>query len=142
MFAAMRLNRIFVRIRKHRPQIIKNGRKMIGICQQLTGAFFHGAARRCCACHIDQKCHAGIPDALSWFLPVRSTATSTSPSTRKIVLTRQHIAEHYDLTPKGIIESLGLRTLDHNLVSSHEHFGKASLTWELQEQTCTFSEIL
>ena len=36
----------------------------------------------------------------------------------------------YDLTPKGIIDSLGLLNADYNKVSAYGHFGKADLPWE------------
>ncbi len=42
----------------------------------------------------------------------------------------QEIHDNYPLTPKGIIESLGLRDLNYNLVSSYGHFGKPELPWE------------
>ena len=41
-----------------------------------------------------------------------------------------YIRDNYDLTPKGIIDGLGLRDVDYNKVSSHGHFGKAGLPWE------------
>ena len=42
----------------------------------------------------------------------------------------EEIKDNYDLTPKGIIKSLGLRDVDYNLVSSYGHFGKPELPWE------------
>lgn len=49
-----------------------------------------------------------------------------------------HIAEEnieayirgFDLTPKGIIDLLGLLDIDYNQVSSYGHFGKKGLPWE------------
>ena len=41
-----------------------------------------------------------------------------------------YIRDNYDLTPKGIIDGLGLLNVDYNKVSSHGHFGKAGLPWE------------
>jgi S-adenosylmethionine synthetase len=40
------------------------------------------------------------------------------------------IRAKYDLTPRGIIESLHLKEVDYNGVSAHGHFGKAHLPWE------------
>lgn len=40
------------------------------------------------------------------------------------------IGKDYDLTPKGIIDSLGLLDVDYNRVSAYGHFGKAELPWE------------
>ena len=42
----------------------------------------------------------------------------------------QFIRKNYDLTPRGIIDSLHLLDLDYNAVSSYGHFGKAGLPWE------------
>ena len=38
--------------------------------------------------------------------------------------------ENYDLTPRGIIQKLGLLDVDYNLVSAYGHFGKKGLPWE------------
>ena len=40
------------------------------------------------------------------------------------------IRSRYDLTPTGIIDSLGLKDVDYNRVSAYGHFGKAGLPWE------------
>lgn len=37
---------------------------------------------------------------------------------------------NYDLTPKGIIDALGLRDFDYNLVSAYGHFGDPAFPWE------------
>mgnify|MGYP004619766015 FL=1 len=42
----------------------------------------------------------------------------------------QYVRENYDLTPRGIIDSLGLLDVDYNKVSSYGHFGKQELPWE------------
>lgn len=42
----------------------------------------------------------------------------------------QYVRENYDLTPRGIIESLGLLDVDYNAVSAYGHFGKEGLPWE------------
>ena len=42
----------------------------------------------------------------------------------------EQITSRYDLTPKGIISSLGLRGVDYNLTSAFGHFGKPYLPWE------------
>ena len=41
----------------------------------------------------------------------------------------QYVRENYDLTPRGIIESLGLLDVDYNKVSAYGHFGKSGLPW-------------
>lgn len=40
------------------------------------------------------------------------------------------IRQNYDLTPRGIIERLGLLEVDYNSVSAYGHFGKPGLPWE------------
>ena len=42
----------------------------------------------------------------------------------------QYVRDTYDLTPKGIITTLGLLDVDYNKVSAYGHFGKAGLPWE------------
>ena len=42
----------------------------------------------------------------------------------------QYVRENYDLTPRGIIDSLGLLDVDYNKVSAYGHFGKKGLPWE------------
>ena len=42
----------------------------------------------------------------------------------------QYVRDTYDLTPKGIIDSLGLLDVDYNRVSAYGHFCKADLPWE------------
>jgi len=40
------------------------------------------------------------------------------------------IRRHYDLTPAGIISSLGLRDVDYNMVSYGGHFRHGWMPWE------------
>lgn len=42
----------------------------------------------------------------------------------------QYVRENYDLTPRGIIQKLGLLDVDYNAVSAYGHFGKKGLPWE------------
>ena len=42
----------------------------------------------------------------------------------------QYVRDTYDLTPKGIIQSLGLLDGDYNKVSAAGHFGTAGLLGE------------
>ena len=42
----------------------------------------------------------------------------------------QYVRENYDLTPRGIIDSLSLLDVDYNIVSAYGHFGKQGLSWE------------
>ena len=42
----------------------------------------------------------------------------------------QFIRESYSLTPRGIIDTLGLLDFDYNLTSAYGHFGRDGLPWE------------
>jgi len=42
-----------------------------------------------------------------------------------------YIRDNYDLTPRGIINSLHLLDVDYNQVSAYGHFGKSGLPWEM-----------
>ena len=42
----------------------------------------------------------------------------------------QYVRENYDLTPRGIIDGLGLLDVNYNAVSAYGHFGKQGLPWE------------
>lgn len=42
----------------------------------------------------------------------------------------QYVRENYDLTPRGIIDNLGLLDVDYNAVSAYGHFGKSGFLWE------------
>jgi S-adenosylmethionine synthetase len=48
----------------------------------------------------------------------------------QVDLIKEFIENNYDLTPRGIIESLHLLDVDYNEVSSYGHFGKNILPWE------------
>lgn len=45
-------------------------------------------------------------------------------------LIEDYIRGNYDLTPKGIIETLSLLDVDYNQVSCYGHFGREGLPWE------------
>ena len=68
----------------------------------------------------------------------RTTSSETSqvtlecfgPEYPPLEFIEQYGRDTYDLTPKGIIQSLGLLDVDYNKVSAYGHFGKAGLPWE------------
>ncbi len=43
---------------------------------------------------------------------------------------KQYIRDSYDLTPRAIVDGLGLLDVDYNKVSAYGHFGKEGLPWE------------
>ena len=42
----------------------------------------------------------------------------------------QYIRDSYDLTPRGIVDGLGLLDVDYNKVIANGHFWKEGLPWE------------
>jgi S-adenosylmethionine synthetase len=59
---------------------------------------------------------------------VDSFGTSKLPEEKIVSIVR----EHFDLTPKGIIEQLGLRKPIYRKTAAYGHFGRneESFTWE------------
>ena len=66
----------------------------------------------------------GVAEPVSVFVDTFGTAKQS----REFI--QQYVKDSYDLTPKGIITSLGLLDVDYNKVSTYGHFGKAGLPWE------------
>lgn len=66
----------------------------------------------------------GLPDPVSVHIETFGTEH------QDLGFIEAYVKDSYDLTPRGIIESLGLLDVDYNLVSSLGHFGKAGLPWE------------
>ena len=44
------------------------------------------------------------------------------------------VRKHFDLTPKGIIDSLDLRRPIFRATSYHGHFGRAGFPWEVTDK--------
>ena len=66
----------------------------------------------------------GMPDPVSVYVETFGTEH------QNMGFIEAYVKDSYDLTPRGIIESLGLLDVDYNLVSSLGHFGKQGLPWE------------
>lgn len=76
------------------------------------------------------RCEVQLAYAIGVAAPVSVSAQffGTNREPPHVILRR--IRSRYDLTPTGIIDNLGLKDVDYNLVSAYGHFGKAGLPWE------------
>ena len=76
------------------------------------------------------RCEVQIAYAIGVAEPVSVHVETFGTESQELDFIEEYIRGNYDLTPKGIIKSLGLLSVDYNLVSSGGHFGKDGLPWE------------
>ena len=76
------------------------------------------------------KCEVQIAYAIGVAEPVSVYIETFGTEHQGKAFLEAFVRENYDLTPKGIIQSLGLLDVDYNRVSAYGHFGKAGLPWE------------
>ena len=81
----------------------------------------HGFARRC---EVQLAYAIGVEEPVSIF--VDTFRTGKVPAAYLV----SWIRKHYDLTPNGIISSLGLRDVDYTRTSTLGHFWRQYLPWE------------
>ena len=77
-----------------------------------------------------EKCEVQIAYAIGVAEPVSVYVETFGTEYQDKRFIEQYVRDTYDLTPKGIIDSLGLLDVDYNRVSAYGHFGKADLPWE------------
>ena len=77
-----------------------------------------------------EKCEVQIAYAIGVAEPVSVFIETFGTEHQDKRFIEQYVRDSYDLTPKGIIDSLGLLDVDYNRVSAYGHFGKAELPWE------------
>ena len=77
-----------------------------------------------------EKCEVQIAYAIGVAEPVSVYVETFGTEYQDKRFIEQYVRDSYDLTPKGIIDSLNLLDVDYNKVSSYGHFGKAGLPWE------------
>ena len=126
------------------------GRKIIadtygGMCRHGGGAFSgkdptkvdrSGAymarkvARDIVAVGYADKCEVQLAYAIGVAAPVSLAVDCFQTEHIPVGAIINYIRGSYDLTPRGIIERLGLLDVDYNEVSSYGHFGKTGLPWE------------
>lgn len=87
-------------------------------------------ARDIVAAGYADKCEVQIAYAIGVAKPVSIHVDCFGTEKQDISFIEQYVAENYNLTPKGITESLDLLNVDYNRVSAYGHFGKAGLPWE------------
>jgi S-adenosylmethionine synthetase len=76
------------------------------------------------------KCEVQIAYAIGMAEPVSVYIETFGTEHQDRAFLEAFVRENYDLTPKGIINSLHLLDVDYNKVSAYGHFGKAGLPWE------------
>lgn len=77
-----------------------------------------------------EKCEVQIAYAIGVAQPVSVYVETFGTEYQDKEFLEQFVRDSYDLTPRGIIQSLGLLDVDYNKVSAYGHFGKADLPWE------------
>ena len=76
------------------------------------------------------KCEVQLAYAIGVTQPVGMSIDCFGTEYQSPEFVEQYVRDTYDLTPKGIIQALGLLDVDYNKVSAYGHFGKAGLPWE------------
>ena len=76
------------------------------------------------------KCEVQIAYAIGVTQPVSVHVETFGTEYQSPEFLEAYVRDNYDLTPKGIIETLGLLDVDYNKVSAYGHFGKADMPWE------------
>lgn len=76
------------------------------------------------------KCEVQLAYAIGVTQPVGVSIDCLGTEYQPMEFIEQFVRDTYDLTPKGIIQSLGLLDVDYNKVSAYGHFGKRCLPWE------------
>jgi len=76
------------------------------------------------------KCEIQIAYAIGMTDPVSVNIDCFGTESQNPRMIEQFVKDSYDLTPRAMCESLSLREVDYNQVSSYGHFGKPGLPWE------------
>ena len=76
------------------------------------------------------KCEVQLAYAIGMTQPVGVSIDCLGTEYQPMEFIEQFVRDTYDLTPKGITQSLGLLDVDYNKVSTYGHFGKRGLPWE------------
>ena len=75
-------------------------------------------------CEIQLSYAIGMEEPLSIFVDTYGTGNKTDEELSEL------IKKHFDLTPNGIIQYLGLRKPIYTQTTNYGHFGKEGLSWE------------
>ena len=77
-----------------------------------------------------ERCEVQIAYAIGVAQPVSVYVETFGTEYQDKEFLEQYVRDSYDLTPRGIINALGLLDVDYNKVSAYGHFGKEDLPWE------------
>lgn len=77
------------------------------------------------------KCEIQIAYAIGMTDPVSVNIDCFGTENQNPRFIEQFVKETYDLTPKGMCESLRLKDVDYNAVAAYGHFGKPEFPWEM-----------
>ena len=77
------------------------------------------------------KCEVQIAYAIGLAEPVSIHVDCFGTEKQSQEFLEGYIRENYDLTPRGIIETLHLLDVDYNMVSAYGHFSKNDVPWEM-----------
>ena len=75
-------------------------------------------------CEVQIAYAIGVAEPVSVFVDCFGTERQDSE------FINAYVRENYDLTPKGIIDKLGLLNVDYNKVSAYGHFTRSDMPWE------------
>ena len=77
------------------------------------------------------KCEVQVAYAIGVDKPV-SVCVDTFGTDKFLIpgYLNKYVTDNYDLTPRGIIKSLGLLDINYNQVSSYGHFMNQGMPWE------------
>lgn len=76
------------------------------------------------------RCEVQLAYAIGVVQPVGVDVECFGTEHKSLTFLKNYMAENYGLTPKGIVEKLGLWDVDYNKVSAYGHFSKNGLPWE------------
>lgn len=122
---------------RHPLQLVLHNRKLLLRFAGIQTGFFglieilkKNLARDIVLAGYAEKCEVQIAYAIGVAEPVSVYVETFGTEYQDKRFIEQYVRDSYDLTPKGIIDSLGLLDVDYNRVSAYGHFGKAELPWE------------
>jgi S-adenosylmethionine synthetase len=87
-------------------------------------------AKNLVAAGLARRCEVQVAYAIGVAEPVSVQVDAFGTSERDPVELARLVRKHFDLTPRGIIESLDLRRPIYRATSYHGHFGREGFPWE------------
>jgi S-adenosylmethionine synthetase len=87
-------------------------------------------AKNLVAAGLARRCEVQLAYAIGVAEPVSVRVDAFGTSAHEAALLERLVRKHFDLTPAGIIQALGLRRPIYRATSYHGHFGRPGLPWE------------